>query len=304
MKRTLLRVLLAIVGVVGIVLLSCAVFAFVQVRRFDASMNRVYDVAPMPIALSTDEAVLARGKHLAEAVMPCTNKDCHGSDLAGGNAIDVGPIGRFAGPNVSKGGLGAAYTDGELARLIRHGLKKDGRSVVFMPSHEMGFLPDADVVAVVSFLRTLPPVDRPNQATTVKWFGKVLDRMDAIPLDVARRIDHEHPDLAGPPEPTAAYGRFLAKGCTGCHGKRLSGGPIPGAPSSFPTPLNLTPHETGLKDWTFEDFDNLLSTGVRKNGRALDVFMPLDAIGKLDPVERRALWDYLRTLPPVPLGHR
>src|SRR5207237_576852 len=137
-----------------------------------------------------------------------------------------------------------------------------------------------------------------------KWFGKFLDRMDAIPLDIARRIDHEHPDLAGAPEPTAAYGRFLAKGCTGCHGKRFSGGPIPGAPSNLPKPLNLTPHETGLKDWTFEDFDKLLSTGVRKNGSALNPFMPLDAIGQLDPVERRALWEYLRTLPPLPLGNR
>jgi hypothetical protein len=304
MKKWIKRILLGVVVLIVVLGGGFGIFACVQISRYESSMEKVYDVPPMAITISTDDAVLARGAHLAESVAPCANRDCHGSDLAGGSNIEVGPVGNFCGPNISKGGLGAVYTDGELARLVRHGIKKDGRGVRFMPSHEFGFLPDSDLVAVISYLRTLPPVTRPNAPMRIKWFGKVLDRMDAIPLDVARRIDHEKPDLAGAPEPTAAYGRFLAKGCTGCHGKKFSGGPIPGAPSKFATPLNITPHESGLKDWTFEDFDKLLSTGVRKNGRQLDVFMPLDAIGQLDPIERKALWEYLRTLPPVPFGKR
>ncbi|HEY8072622.1 MAG TPA: c-type cytochrome [Labilithrix sp.] len=305
MKRIVKRVVLVILAVAVVVAASFAIFAYVQVRNFDASMAKVYDVPPLAITISTDEAVLARGKHLVESVAPCATRDCHGSDLAGGTNIDVGPIGNFCGPNISAGGLGATYTDGELARLVRHGVKKDGRSVRFMPAHEFGFLPDSDLTAAISYLRTMPPVDRPNALMTIKWFGKFIDRMDGIPLDIARRIDHEHPEVwTGPPEPTAKYGRLLARSCTGCHGKKFSGGPIPGAPASMPKPLNLTPHETGLKDWTFDDFDKLLSTGVRKNGSALNPFMPLDAIGRLDPIERRALWEYLRTLPPVPLGNR
>ena len=58
MKRTLLRVLLAVVGVVGIVLLSCAVFAFVQVRRFDASSRPL----PTPLRASSSTHALGLGE--------------------------------------------------------------------------------------------------------------------------------------------------------------------------------------------------------------------------------------------------
>jgi hypothetical protein len=132
----------------------------------------------------------------------------------------------------------------------------------------------------------------------------VLDRKELLVMDVARRIDHEHPLQAVPPAPTVDYGRLLARLCTGCHGDHLSGGKIPGAPSNIPIPLNLTPDDSGLKGWTYEDLARLLDTGVRKNGKKLDPFMPLDAIGKFNDVERHALWAYLQTLPPTPFGQR
>jgi len=138
----------------------------------------------------------------------------------------------------------------------------------------------------------------------VKTLGKVLDRKDLIVMDVARRIDHERRPQAVLRAPTADYGRLLARLCTGCHGEQLSGGAIPGAPSSTPIPSNLTPDETGLKAWTYDDFARLLDTGVRKNGKKLDPFMPLEAVGKLDDVERHAIWAYFQALAPIPFGER
>jgi hypothetical protein len=304
-KRIIKRVVLGLLALIVVVVAGGGIYACVQVQSYEASVAKVYDVKPLDdLKRSTDAAVLARGDHLAHSVAPCAAGDCHGPDLGGGKAIDAGPIGVIAAPNISAGGLGASYSDGELARLVRHGIKKDGRTVIFMPSHEIGWLPDADLVAVVSYLRTLPPVDRPNAGMKIGTLGKILDVKGMIPIDVARRIDHQKPDLGGPPEPTAAYGRFLARGCTGCHGERFSGGRIPGAPSSFPVPLNLTPHETGLGGWSFDDFDKLLSTGIRKSGKKLDPFMPIETLGHLDPIERKALFAYLQTLPPLPLGNR
>jgi hypothetical protein len=52
----------------------------------------------------------------------------------------------------------------------------------------------------------------------------------------------------------------------GCHGERLSGGRIPGAPSSLPVPANLTPHASGLGGWSQETFVSVLDTGVRPDG--------------------------------------
>ncbi len=304
MKPLVKRVLLGIAVVVGLVVVGGAAFVGFEVHAFHASLDHVYAVSVPTVVRSSDPAVLARGKHLAESVAPCGIAECHGPDLGGGKTSDFGPLGRLTAPNVSGGGLGAAYSDGELFRLLRHGLKRDGRSVRFMPSHEFNWLSDADLVAVVSYVRTLPPVQRDNGPFEVGVLGEVLDRFDLIPLDIARRVDHRNIELAPAPNPSASYGAFLARECTGCHGKTLAGGPIPGAPPDLPIPLNLTPDATGLRGWSFEDFRRTLTTGLRKNGKKLAPMMPIAAYGKLDDVEMHALWAYLANLPPRPFGAR
>jgi mono/diheme cytochrome c family protein len=247
---------------------------------------------------------VARGKHVVDAVVGCSAAGCHGPDLGGGKPLAMGPLGEFDAPNITPSGVQAAYSDGELGRLIRHGVKKDGRSLRMMPAQDFCWLSDSDLAAVVSYLRTVPAVDRPNGVVKVGLLGKVLDRRGAFSLDIARRIDHEKPDLAPPPSPTPAYGKYLAHMCTGCHGEHLSGGPIPGAPSNLPTPLNLTPDPSGLAGWTYEDFDALLTKGVRKNGKKLDPFMPIESFGRMDETEKKALFAELQALPPTPFGNR
>jgi len=303
-KPIVKRVLIGVGGLIGAVVLGGAAFVGFHVYRFGSSMDKVYEVPLPSVTLSSDAAVLERGKHLTEAVAGCNAKDCHGADLGGGKTLEFGPLGKVTGPNVSKGGLGAAYSPGEVFRLVRHGLKKDGRSVRFMPSHEMGWLPDSDITAIISHLETVPAVTKPNGPTELGAMAKVLDRFDMIHLDIARRIDHEKPEIAPPAAPTAEYGRFLAKLCTGCHGANLSGGPIPGAPPTLPIPLNITPHESGMKGWTYEDFDRLMTTGVKKDGKKLDPFMPIDGFGKMNETEKKALWAHLSTLEPRPFGGR
>jgi mono/diheme cytochrome c family protein len=298
------RVLKWVGLVLGVVLVAAAVFGALQVRGFNASMAKVYDVPPPAIARSTDPAVLARGKHVAESVAGCASADCHGADLAGGKTVTFGPIGTITGPNITPAGHGGAYSDGELARLILHGIKRDGRSVLFMPSTDINWLPDEDIQAVISYLRTVPPVAKPDGEISVGVLGKVLDRGDKLPLDVARRIDHQHRTTAPAPAPTAAYGAFLSRVCVGCHGEHLSGGPIPGAPSSIPIPKNITTHETGIKGWTYGDFDRLITQGVKKDGTKLNPFMPVETFGKMNDVEKHALWAHLEAVPPLPFGGR
>jgi len=304
LNQTLKRVLVIFGALTGVVVAGAASFVGCQVQRFESSMEAVYSVPVPNVARSTDPVVLARGRHLTESVAACNAGDCHGPDLAGGKTLEMGPVGTVTGPNVTQGGLGLVYSDGELFRLIRNGLKKDGRSVRFMPSHEIGWLPDSDIVAVVSYLRTVPAVNKPNGPVQFGLLGKVLDRQNMLVLDVARRIDHQKPSVASAPTPDAAYGRYLSLGCRGCHGETLAGGPIPGAPPEFATPSNITPHATGLKDWSYADFERLLDTGIRKNGKKLDPFMPLGNLAKFDETERKALWAYLRTLPAKPFGER
>jgi mono/diheme cytochrome c family protein len=298
------QVLKWVIAVLAVVIVAAAVFGAFQVRAFNASMAKVYNVPLPAIVRATDPAVVARGKHVAESVAGCAAGDCHGIDLAGGRLVKFGPIGTIVGPNITPAGRAGAYSDGELARLILHGIKRDGRSVLFMPSTDINWLPDEDIQAVISYLRTVPPVGKRDGEASVGVLGKVLDRQNKLPLDVARRIDHDHRTTAPAPAPTAAYGAFLSRVCVGCHGEHLSGGPIPGAPSSIPIPANITKHDTGIKDWTFADFDRLLTEGVKKDGNKLNPFMPIEAFGKMNDVERHALWAYLESVPPAPFGGR
>jgi cytochrome c553 len=303
-KPIVKRVLQGVGGLVGLVVVGGGAFAAFQAHAFGSSLDKVYDVPVPSITRTSDPVALERGHHIASTIAPCAVSDCHGSDLGGGKLIEVGPLGRFSGPNISSGGLGAVYSDGEIARLVRHGLKKDGRTVRFMPAHEFNWLSEADLTAVISWLRTVPAVQKPNGPFEIGLLGKILDRLDMIPLDVARRIDHTRVELAPPPTPTAAYGAFIGRACTGCHGSTLSGGPIPGAPPEMAVPLNLTPHQTGLQGWTFEDFKKTLETGVNKKGKKLDEMMPTAALAQLDDTEMHALFAYLASLPARPYGGR
>jgi mono/diheme cytochrome c family protein len=208
----------------------------------------------------------------------------------------------MAAPNMTL--AAKAYSDGELVRLVKHGIKKDGRSVRFMPCTDFSWLPEADVVAIVSYVRSVPQVDRPNGPMELGLLGKVLDRRGEFDLDIARRIDHTKDDEPPAPATTVDYGRYVGRLCLGCHGKTLSGGPIPGAPPSIPIPLNLTPDATGLKGWTYDDFEAFIKTGIRKSGKPVNPFMPVEALRNMNDDERKALWAFLQSLPAKPFGQR
>jgi mono/diheme cytochrome c family protein len=299
------KTLIGVGGVLGVAALGLGGFVWLKASAYDASLAKVYDIPLPKVERSTDPVVLARGEHIARSLAPCATGDCHGSDLGGGKPAEIGPIGTFAAPNITSGGLGAAYSDAELARLLMHGVKKDGRGVRFMPVHESSWLPQQDVVAAISYVRTVPPQSKSNQGSKVGLLGKVLDQLDMLPIDNARRIDHAHVADGPPPTPDAAYGKYVAKLCTGCHGTGLSGGPIPGAPPEIAIPLNLTPDKTGLAGYSFEEFKGVLQSGKRKqDGRKLDEMMSPAWFGQFDDTELRALYSYLMSLPPKPFGGR
>jgi cytochrome c553 len=303
MKSMLKRIGLALLAVLVLVLAGGGVYAWTKVSAYDASLDKVYPIPPLDgIARSSDPAVFARGKHLVASLAACGLKDCHGPDLGGGRVTAAGPIGSMQAPNITQ--ILPAYSDGELARLIRHGVKKDQRTVRFMSMNEVNWMTDADLVAVISYVRSVPKVDRPSGSVNIGWFGKVMDRLDNVPIDVARRIRHDHIEIGPTPSPTPEYGKWIARVCTGCHGDHLSGGKIPGTPPDFPIPLNLTPDATGLKGWTLADFKQRMAAGTRKDGRKLADFMPTEALNAMDDVERQALFSYLQSVPPLPFGQR
>jgi mono/diheme cytochrome c family protein len=291
----------ALIGL-GASALGLACFVLWHVRAYDQSTTKRYDIPLVEIPRRDDVAALERGKHLAESLGECVV--CHGTGLAGGKVEPMGPLGRVVIPNVSPGGRIKAYSDAELSRLIRHGIKRDGTTVRLMPANVSSWWPDEDVAALIAWMRSRPALSGDPGVFELTAMGKLLDRFDSIPIDVARRIDHARVGQSPAPAANAIYGAYVGTSCRGCHAPTLAGGPIPGAPPGLAVPLNLTPHETGLKGWTFDDFKALVHSGKRKNGKPLDPFMPVDALRNLNELELTALWAYLQSAPPRPFGER
>lgn len=296
----LIRVILALVAV----LLVAAVGVFVASNHRIAARHALPTHAPFAASGSPDSATLARGEHFATAIGKC--EGCHGADLGGQVFID-GPavFGHFVGPNITRDarGVGSAFTDADYELAIRHGLAPNGRALVFMPSDNFSRLDDADLSALVFFLEHVAPVHRTLSPTRFGPVARTLLVAGKLPIFAAVRIDQNAPHPPAPPVgATAAYGAYMVvvAGCTGCHGAGLGGGHVPGTPASFKAASNLTP--AGIGQWTEADFFRSLRQGVDPSGVALDPFMPVPDTRLMTDTEIRALWAYLRTVPPRPFG--
>ncbi|MCP4245579.1 MAG: cytochrome c, partial [bacterium] len=155
--------------------------------------------------------------------------------------------------------------------------------------------------------RSLPAVERSLPESEVRLLGRVLHVLGAMAMYPAELLDHQAPRPVAPEAAvTEAFGAYLATGCGGCHGETLSGGPIPGAPpSAVGLPANLTPHATGLGDWSASDFRAAFREGVRPNGSEIDpAFMPWPAMGRMTDTELDALFLYLQSIEPLEFGNR
>jgi mono/diheme cytochrome c family protein len=260
-----------------------------------------FRVADHPLAVPDgDAAALARGRHLA-TVRACVG--CHGPGLAGHVELDDPLIGRIAAPNLTRGGRGAALTNSDWERAVRHGVRRDGTPLFVMPAQEHNGMSDEELGALVAYARSLPPAPDAPPAARVGPLGRALYLAGQIPIFPAEAIDHARPHPARVVvEPTARYGAYLATMCTGCHGPGFGGGRMPGAPPHWKPPANLTP--AGIGHYTQADFVRALREGRRPDGTPIDSSMPWRLTREMTDVELTALHTYLRSLPPRPYGSR
>lgn len=299
MKRLLKWLGFAVTGLAALLIVVAVTVYFSS----SAKLEKKHVVNVLPVAIPSDAAAVARGRHIAET-RGCA--DCHGKDLAGAVVIDDPAMGHVAGPNLTRGsgGLPAGFGDMDLVRAIRHGVMPDGRGLYLMPSVDFSTLSDADMGALIAYLKSVGPVNRASDPVKLGPVARTLVALGKIQLD-AEKIDHDNVRPAAVvPGATIEYGRYLAVGCTGCHGSNFSGGKIAIGPPGWPPAANLTPQaEAGIAKWSEEDFIKTLRTARRPDGTELNVVMPR-AFGRLDEIELKALWAFLKTLPPAATGTR
>jgi cytochrome c553 len=252
-------------------------------------------IPPQDLSIPADSATIERGRHLATAISKCT--ECHGENL-GGQTMDMGPLGALTASNLTggKGGV-APKNDGEWMRAIRHGVRADGRPLIFMPAMVFAHLDNADLAALIAYVKSVPPVDHVLPPTRLGPVGRLLIVIRPERMLPATGIDHAAPiPTVMPPSLTPEYGRYLAitAGCTYCHGEDLKGGLREGPPGTPPS-VDLTPAGP-MANWSQADFANALRTGQRPDGTAINPFMPWRSTRLMTDEEIQAVWAYLRTL--------
>jgi mono/diheme cytochrome c family protein len=290
-------------------------FAGTVLNRYD----RTFDIAEVPIVASTDSAVIERGAYLAYGPAHCAY--CHNTadkvarleagervPMSGGLLFEIG-IARLTTANLTpdpETGIGN-ISDAQLARMMRHNVLHDGRAAV--PFMEYQNMSDEDLIAIISYLRSQPAVKNQIAPREFSFLGKTIMSFVIKPSGPTGT-----PPAKSPAEgATVERGKYLVENvanCAGCHTKRsmtdgsyqmpkLSGGTaMLGEDGKNYTPPNLTPHPTTghITNWTEEQFVTRFRAGpLNGNGS----HMPWRAFARMSDDDLRAIFRYLKTVPPV-----
>ncbi len=316
MNRALQRVLLG-AGLLAAVLLLIGAGAVVYAMiRYDRS----WEIALPSTVASSDPAVIARGEYLVHGPAHCS--DCHAppsarDELFGGAIValtggteEATWLGTWVAPNLTSDtltGIGK-LSDGQIARNLRTGVDRDGQ--VALPFKDaFADMAEADLVAILSYLRTLPPQTGAPPRKDINIFGKLTLAYFIRPFGPAAPPPAEHPS-----EATATYGGYLANvlgRCGSCHtprdlrtgeylGPRFSGGLTFGSrlqPGTIYVAPNLTPDgATGhIAGWSEDAFVARMAAGAT----IPDSPMPWGNYMRMTETDLRALYRYLMSLDPV-----
>ncbi len=257
-----------------------------------------------------------RGKAMFAAAAGCGCHTATGGQVGAGGYEIATPFGTFYGTNITpdaETGIGR-WTDAEIDAAIRGGvIKGQGAEAPVMPYYRYAGMTDADVADLMAYLRSLPPVRRPNTAHASRLpFARLAFRGWRLLFGAA------------PDDQTTGNGDAVARGrylvdhvsiCGDCHTPRNLLGAQQSAylagtahgPDAEPVP-NITPDRaSGLGDWTSEDIATLLESGMKPDFDNVQGLMEEVVEGRgggpgyrhMPAADREAIAAYLRTVPPV-----
>jgi len=248
-------------------------------------LRRTYTVALTPITLPDDSTALIEGERLA-GVRGCFG-GCHGVRFEGKVFFDDPKVARLVAPNLTD--AAARWSDAELARIIRHGVRPNGRSVFSMPAHTFSGLSDDDLGAILAFLRHARPEPGLRAELRARWLGR-LGLVLGKYRPEAELIAHDSVPPTATPREALAHGQYLARTiCTECHGLDLHG--VAGS----------TPDLMIVSAYSPETFTRLLRDGVPLDQRQLGLMgqVALKRFHHLTDREIADLYQYLAALKPA-----
>ena len=294
MKKIFKWIGIVLGSLVGLVL----VLGFIYYLNGNSQLNKIYNFPTNNIAVPTDAISMARGRHLTQ--MLCTG--CHAGDLSGvTNWFPPGPFGSIDSANLTtgNGGIGLEFTTvDDYVNSIRHGVDPDGKPIYMPAVVAFSSMSDEDLGAIITYLKTIPPVDHQTNGQNFSVLGKVLigaGLFGKLPVEDVNHSEHVQSPTEGV---TIEYGQYLVNiaDCKACHGQQLVGGPSPD-----PSVKILAPDLTQggeLATWLEQDFIATMRTGITPEGHILNFkYMPWKEIGQASDDELKAMFMYLQSLP-------
>ncbi len=262
---------------------------------------------PLSASAETPEE---RGAYLVEGIAGCGN--CHTpmgpegpirEQALSGRLVEKNDAFTAIAPNITPASAIADWSDAELARAIREGIRPDGSLIgPPMPFAMYRGLSDSDLSAIVAYLRILPAIESDLPTSTYN-----------IPL----------PPAYGPPIDTVAdvakaetveYGAYLAgpvAHCMECHTPMGPMGPMIDTdlgrggfefhgPWGTSVASNLTTHADGLASYSDDEIKAMITMGKQPDGTPMMPPMPYGYLAQMDSTDLNAIVLYLRSLPALP----
>lgn len=297
---------IAMLGVVSTILLGgCALFKAASRPVSDMKIEQ------------TPERV-ERGRYLANSVAACMA--CHSPLDAKTHTLIPGTMGaggrRFGkeeglpadiySSNITpdpETGLGT-WSDDEILRAMREGVSKDGRPLFpLMPYPGYHHMSDEDAMAIVAYLRTIPPIK--NQVPGYSLGFPLSAIVNTMPMPMEKAV-------APAPAEGVERGKYVLTmaSCVECHtpmggagpdmSKFLAGGHVmKDSGHEFVIPNITQDKETGIGAWTDQQIGDAIRYGRRPDGKMLHPMMPWMFYNGMNNQDLKALVAYLRTVPAI-----
>jgi cytochrome c553 len=240
------------IGLLSVVLLVvvAAVIVYLLSERI---LRRTYAEPRVEITVPNDSESVIEGHRLA-MIRGCSG-GCHGTEIEGAVFIDNLLLARLIAPNLTASVR--QYSNADLARIIRRGVRPDGSSVIGMPSEMFSGLTDADLGKILAYLRSRPLQPGPAPERRLGPIARVAFVVGGLrpAPELVRKAALATGTYPQDGDSTAAGGYLARTSCTECHGVELRGGPAPD--------LRIA------AGYSFEAFAGLMRTGTALGNRKL-----------------------------------
>jgi len=280
MQRSIVRATAACIAgaLIVIALFALGVFA---ISEWMLRRHRDIPLTDFRALAAPTPADLAEGERLA-VIVGCW-AGCHGAKGQGGSDDTDGWYAATA-PTLSD--VLPRYSDAELVRLIRFGVKRDDTTAIGMISGTFYALGDADLAKIIAHLRAQPPSPPVARSRVIHFSGRwaMLTgewKTSADEVDPAMPRWGELPHADG-----FERGRYLVSiTCTECHGLDLQGRAVYGSP-----PLDV------VAAYDPAQFNHLLRTGEPLDKRDLGImgWVAREAFRRFSDEEIADIHTYLR----------